>query len=40
VVRQRSPQAGVVGIDLLPTDPIEGAVLFEMDFMADEAPAR
>ncbi|WP_206242122.1 RlmE family RNA methyltransferase [Novosphingobium terrae] len=38
VVRQRSPQAGVVGIDLLPTDPIEGAVLFEMDFMADEAP--
>jgi 23S rRNA (uridine2552-2'-O)-methyltransferase len=38
VVRQRSPQAGVVGIDLLPTEPIEGAVLFEMDFMADEAP--
>jgi 23S rRNA (uridine2552-2'-O)-methyltransferase len=39
VVRQRSPQAAVVGIDLLPTDPIEGAVLFQMDFMADEAPA-
>ncbi|MBB3954387.1 RlmE family RNA methyltransferase [Novosphingobium sediminicola] len=38
VVRQRAPQAGVVGIDLLPTDPIEGAILFEMDFMADEAP--
>jgi len=38
VVRQRSPQAAVVGIDLLPTDPIEGAILFEMDFMADEAP--
>jgi 23S rRNA (uridine2552-2'-O)-methyltransferase len=38
VVRMRSPQAGVVGIDLLPTEPIEGAVLFEMDFMADEAP--
>lgn len=38
VVRQRSPQAAVVGIDLLPTDPIEGAVLFQMDFMADEAP--
>jgi len=38
VVRQRSPQAAVVGIDLLPTDPIEGATLFEMDFMADEAP--
>jgi len=38
VVRQRAPQAAVVGIDLLPTDPIEGAILFEMDFMADEAP--
>jgi 23S rRNA (uridine2552-2'-O)-methyltransferase len=38
VVRQRSPQASVVGIDLLPTDPIEGATLFQMDFMADEAP--
>ena len=38
VVRQRAPQAGVVGIDLLPTDPIEGAVLFEMDFMDDAAP--
>ncbi|MDE1915039.1 MAG: RlmE family RNA methyltransferase [Sphingomonadales bacterium] len=38
VVRMRSPQAGVVGIDLLPTEPIEGATLFEMDFMADEAP--
>ena len=38
VVRQRSPQAAVVGIDLLPTDPIEGAILFQMDFMADEAP--
>ncbi len=38
VVRQRSPQAAVVGIDLLPTDPIEGATLFQMDFMADEAP--
>jgi len=39
VVRQRSPKAGVVGIDLLPTEPIEGAILFQMDFMADEAPA-
>ncbi len=40
IVRQRAPQAHVVGIDLLPTDPIEGAVLLEMDFMADEAPER
>ena len=39
VVRQRRPKADVVGIDLLPTDPIEGVTLFEMDFMADEAPA-
>ena len=38
VVRQRSPRATVVGIDLLPTDPIDGVTLFEMDFMADEAP--
>jgi 23S rRNA (uridine2552-2'-O)-methyltransferase len=38
VVRQRSPQAAVVGIDLLPTDAIEGAILLQMDFMADEAP--
>lgn len=39
VVRQRAPRAEIVGIDLLPTDPIPGVTLFEMDFMADEAPA-
>ena len=39
VVRKRSPKAGVVGIDLLPTDAIEGVTLFQMDFMDDEAPA-
>jgi 23S rRNA (uridine2552-2'-O)-methyltransferase len=39
IVRQRCPKAKVVGIDLLPTDPIEGVTIFEMDFMADEAPA-
>ena len=38
VVRLKTPRAGVVGIDLLPTAPIEGVTLFEMDFMADEAP--
>jgi 23S rRNA (uridine2552-2'-O)-methyltransferase len=38
VVRQRLPQAILVGIDLLPTDPIDGATLLQMDFMADEAP--
>ena len=39
VVRGRSPKAAIVGIDLLPTDPIEGVTIFQMDFMADEAPA-
>lgn len=28
----------VVGIDLLPIEPIAGSTLLEMDFMADEAP--
>lgn len=39
VVRKQAPKAAVVGIDLLPTEPLEGVTLFEMDFMADEAPA-
>ncbi|GMN02086.1 RlmE family RNA methyltransferase [Erythrobacter sp. MTPC3] len=39
VVRAKAPKAKVVGIDLLPTDPIEGVTIFEMDFMDDEAPA-
>lgn len=39
VVRQHCPKAAVVGIDLLETDPIEGVTIFQMDFMADEAPA-
>jgi 23S rRNA (uridine2552-2'-O)-methyltransferase len=38
VVRQKAPRATVAGIDLLPTDPIEGAEILHMDFMADEAP--
>ncbi len=38
VVKRRKPQATVVGIDLLPTDPIDGVTLFEMDFMDDAAP--
>lgn len=29
----------IVGIDLLPVDPIPGVDLIEMDFMAEEAPA-
>ncbi|MDC8754918.1 RlmE family RNA methyltransferase [Erythrobacter sp. sf7] len=39
VVRQKAPKAEVVGIDLLPVEPIEGVTIFQMDFMADEAPA-
>lgn len=38
VVRKRLPQASVVGIDLLPTDPIEGVAILQMDFMDDAAP--
>ena len=40
VVRKQAPQASVVGIDLLPTDPIDGATILEMDFMDDEAPDK
>ena len=40
VVRRRVPQAKVVGIDLLPTDPIEGVTILQMDFMDDAAPDR
>ena len=38
VVRKMSPRAGVVGIDLLPTEPLDGVTLLQLDFMADEAP--
>jgi 23S rRNA (uridine2552-2'-O)-methyltransferase len=38
VVRRKAPQATVVGIDLLPTDPIEGVAILQMDFMDDAAP--
>ena len=38
VVRKQSPHAGVVGIDLLETDPLEGVTILQMDFMADAAP--
>jgi 23S rRNA (uridine2552-2'-O)-methyltransferase len=40
VVKRRSPKAAVVGIDLLPTDPIEGVTILQMDFMDDAAPDR
>jgi len=38
VVRKIAPRAAIVGIDLLPTEPIEGVTIFEMDFMDDAAP--
>jgi 23S rRNA (uridine2552-2'-O)-methyltransferase len=40
VVRQRLPKSSIVGIDLLPTDPIDGATILEMDFMDEAAPDR
>jgi 23S rRNA (uridine2552-2'-O)-methyltransferase len=39
VVRKVAPKAAIVGIDLLPVDPIEGVEILQMDFMADAAPA-
>lgn len=38
VVRKSAPKAAVAGIDLLPTEPIEGVTILQLDFMADEAP--
>lgn len=38
VLRQHCPGARVVGIDLLPTEPIEGVAILQMDFMDEAAP--
>ena len=40
VVRKAAPKAAVVGIDLLPVDPIDGVTILLMDFMNDAAPDR
>ena len=40
VVRRKISGAKVVGIDLLPTDPIEGVTILQMDFMDEDAAAR
>ena len=40
VVTRRAPSAKIAGIDLLPTDPIEGVTILQMDFLDDDAPAR
>lgn len=39
VIRRQVPKAAIVGIDLLPVDPIDGVALLQMDFTSDEAPA-
>ena len=39
VVRKLAPKAKIVGIDLLPTEPIDGVTIFEMDFLNKKAPA-
>ena len=38
MVRRTIPKATIVGIDLLPTDPIDGVEILEMDFMDEAAP--
>jgi 23S rRNA (uridine2552-2'-O)-methyltransferase len=38
VVRRRSATARIVGIDLLPTEPIDDVTILQMDFMDDAAP--
>ncbi|MEN2786039.1 RlmE family RNA methyltransferase [Sphingomonas qilianensis] len=40
VVRRQSPKAAIVGIDLLPVDPIDGVTILHMDFMDDAAPDK
>jgi 23S rRNA (uridine2552-2'-O)-methyltransferase len=40
VLRRQVPKATVVGIDLLPVDPIDGVTILQMDFMDDAAPDR
>ncbi|CAA9499904.1 MAG: 23S rRNA (uridine(2552)-2'-O)-methyltransferase [uncultured Sphingomonas sp.] len=38
VVRRKVPAARVAGIDLLPTDPIDGVTILQMDLMDEAAP--
>jgi 23S rRNA (uridine2552-2'-O)-methyltransferase len=39
-VVRRSSQAKVVGIDLLPTEPLDGVAILQLDFMAEDAPEK
>ena len=40
VVRRKVPKSNVVGIDLLPTDPIDGVAILLMDFLDEDAPLK
>lgn len=40
VARRACPRATIVGIDLLPVEPIEGVEILQMDFMEEAAPER
>lgn len=40
VVRRLVPSAKVIGIDLLPTEPLDGVTILQMDFMDETAPAQ
>ena len=40
VVRKKAPAARIAGIDFLPTDPIEGVAILQMDFMDEDAPGK
>jgi 23S rRNA (uridine2552-2'-O)-methyltransferase len=40
VVRKKVPAARVAGIDFLPTDPIDGVAILQMDFMDEDAPDK
>jgi len=40
VVRARVPGAAVAGIDLLEVEPLPGVTILQMDFLAEDAPAR
>lgn len=38
VAKKMGPKGKLIALDLLPIDPIDGAVILLMDFLADEAP--
>ena len=40
VVRRKAPDAAVAAIDLLPTDPIDGVTILQLDFMDQAAPQQ